>query len=173
MTRLSTAAAALLTTGALLTACGGSTVSSEDVTDTTVAPLERSPLSSTVEEETETSESDNPSTADEPDAGVAAPAAPAPEDRGAREISEIPDTGPELSQPDDAFLTSLRDAGVNIDGLEPQLLGTASTVCAEGAIADATAGAVAGQLVEQGRSDKPVDELTDVIVDNARAHYCP
>ncbi len=168
-TRLITMIGALAASATLLAGCGGTTVTSDDVnaTDVSVAPLDRS---ATSESSTGTKDPE-PSTS----AGVAAPAAPVPEDRGAREISEIPEQRPTHSREDTAYLKAVAEGKINVEGVESQLIGAARTVCAEdaGAVAEATVLAVAGQLVAQKRTDRPAEEVSDVLTDAAREAYCP
>ena len=106
-----------------LAGCGSATVDSEPSQETEVAPLER--------------ESEAPTSAEET-------SSKSQEDRGAREISEIPTA--ELPESEAKYLGRLKDAGVNVDGVEDQLLGAGKAACDEN---DVTLSAVAGQLVEQ------------------------
>ena len=104
-----------------LAGCGSATVDSEPSQETEVAPLER--------------ESEAPTSAEET-------SSKSQEDRGAREISEIPTA--ELPESEAKYLGRLKDAGVNVDGVEDQLLGAGKAACDEN---DVTLSAVAGQLV--------------------------
>lgn len=151
--------AAVLVGALSLTACGGSTVDSDTATPTTVTPLERGPKGDADETSTSTSRP--------------RPATPQPEDQGAREIDEIPSETPR-SAADVTFLGDLTDAGVDVAGVEDQLIGTAATVCSgTGAeLMKATVPAVAGQLIEQGRTDKSLDEVTGLIESAAKNAYC-
>lgn len=154
--------------GALtLTACGEATVENDPATATSVAPLERAPKSASSEEGTATEE-----TAGRPPAGR--PAEPQPQDQGAREIDEIPEQETPRSPEDVAFLGALVDEDIDIEGVEDQLIGTASTVCvgSENVLTEATPPAVAGQLVEQGRTDLPVAEVAALIESAAKNAYC-
>lgn len=175
--RIGMIAAALGTSAALLVGCGGSTVTSDDVeSETTVAPLERSGTETTgAADPTESEDAEETTTQERPDgqggAGVAAP--PPPEDQGAREISEIPETDAPTSAEDQEYLAALEDAGVDVAGVEASLVGTASTVCASEGDANVTASAVAGQLIEQGRTELEHGEATELIEESARAAYCP
>lgn len=154
--------------GALtLTACGGATVENDPTTATSVAPLDRAPRNGDSEAESGSGEA-----VDRPPAGR--PAEPQPQDQGAREIDEIPEQQIPRSAEDVAFLGELTDEGIDVDGVEDQLIGTASTVCGNGenVLTEATPPAVAGQLVEQGRTDLPVGEVTALIESAAQNAYC-
>ncbi len=157
--------------GALtLTACGGATVDNDtDTATTSVAPLERAPKSSTPEEEKETESTRASESREQP-----RPAEPAPEDRAAREVDEVPDSSFPRTPEDVAFLGEISDEKIDVDGVEDQLIGTAATVCddRDNELLNSTLPAVAGQLVEQGRTDKSVEEVTDIIESAARSAYC-
>lgn len=131
-------------------------MTSEDIANssTTVAPLDRGTASSTA-----------------PSSSRAASSAQ-PQDQGAREISSIPPAEPAVDPVTEGYLSELSDGGVDIKGVEDQLVGTAQTVCSDDPVAAATSGAVAGQLVEQGRTTLPVDEVTRLIENSARDAYC-
>ena len=185
-TRLITMIGALATSATLLAGCGGTTVTSDDVEatgETSVAPLDRSATSSTSPASSEASEDKDKdkdtgtgrSSEPSESAGVAAPAPPAPQDRGAREISEIPEQQPAHSREDESFLTAVAEEGINVEGVESQLIGAARTVCAEesGPVSDATALAVAGQLTAQDRTDLPAEDVSEILENAARESYCP
>ena len=104
-----------------LAGCDSATVDSEPPQETEIAPLER--------------ESEAPTSAEET-------SSKSQEDRGAREISEIPSA--EVPEPDAKYLDKLKDAGVNVDGVEDQLLGAGKAACDENEV---TISAVAGQLL--------------------------
>ena len=129
-----------------LAGCGSATVDSEPSQETEVAPLER--------------ESEAPTSAEET-------SSKSQEDRGAREISEIPTA--ELPESEAKYLGRLKNAGVNVDGVEDQLLGAGQGACGDNGI---TIPAVAGQLIEQQRSDMDYEELTKLLQDNARSALC-
>lgn len=158
-----------------LTACGGSTVTSEEVSEeSSVAPLERS---TDKESETDSQESESTSRSskketDEPRAGGGA-AAPAPKDQGAQEIDEIPRPEPEASGEEEKYLAALGEDGIETADYEDVLVSTAWTVCSEDEVANTTAAAVAGQLVAQGRTDLDEGAVTRAIETNAREIYCP
>ena len=129
-----------------LAGCGSATVDSEPSQETEVAPLER--------------ESEAPTSAEET-------SSKSQEDRGAREISEIPSA--EVPESDAKYLDKLKDAGVNVDGVEDQLLGAGKAACDENEV---TISAVAGQLIEQQRTTMGFEELSQLIKDSARSGIC-
>ncbi len=129
-----------------LAGCDSATVDSEPPQETEIAPLER--------------ESDAPSSSENS-------ASKSQEDRGAREISEIPSA--EVPEPDAKYLDKFKDAGVNVDGVEDQLLGAGKAACEENEV---TISAVAGQLIEQQRTTLSFEELSQLIKDSARSGIC-
>ena len=129
-----------------LAGCDSATVDSEPSQETEIAPLER--------------ESDAPSSSENS-------ASKSQEDRGAREISEIPSA--EVPEPDAKYLDKFKDAGVNVDGVEDQLLGAGKAACDENEV---TISAVAGQLIEQQRTTQSFEELSQLIKDSARSGIC-
>ena len=129
-----------------LAGCDSATVDSEPPQETEIAPLER--------------ESDAPSSSENS-------ASKSQEDRGAREISEIPSV--EVPEPDAKYLDKFKDAGVNVDGVEDQLLGAGKAACDENEV---TIAAVAGQLIEQQRTTMGFEELSQLIKDSARSGIC-
>lgn len=129
-----------------LAGCDSATVDSEPPQETEIAPLER--------------ESDAPSSSENS-------ASKSQEDRGAREISEIPSA--EVPEPDAKYLDKFKDAGVNVDGVEDQLLGAGKAACDENEV---TISAVTGQLIEQQRTTMGFEELSQLIKDSARSGIC-
>ena len=129
-----------------LAGCDSATVDSEPPQETEVAPLER--------------ESEAPSSSE-------SASSKSQEDRGAREISEIPSA--EVPEQDAKYLDKLKDAGVNVDGVEDQLLGAGKAACDENEV---TISAVAGQLIEQQRTTQSFEELSQLIKDSARSGIC-
>lgn len=159
-----TAIAALLSAAGLtLAACGGATVDSDDVTET------QSPAAPSSAEETTTATSTEAST----ESSSAAPAAPADDpaagEGAASEVENTPDAAPMRPEKDEAFLEALREGGVNVEGNEEQLVGTARTICDGSTV---TRDAVAGQLVEQQATDMDVEELSELIETAARDNLC-
>lgn len=158
--------------GALsLTACGDATVDDTTTTPTSVAPLERSPKKSTSvsEAESSTAASTSVSATARP-----RPAEPQPQDQGAREVDEVPEVAIPRTPEDVTYLGEISDADIDVEGVEDQLIGTASTVCGGGdsELNRATLPAVAGQLTEQGRTDKSVEEVTEILRAAATNAYC-
>ena len=155
-------AAVLLAAGALLTGCGSATVEEGEATETSVAPLERS---SGASGESSASKASSSSASASPSEQSERAQGDEPEDRGAREISEIPAPAPEQG-PDQDFLATVAEKGVNIDGVEDQLVGAAQASCQGDTV---TVPAVAGQLIEQGRSELSHEELVQLITEQGRA----
>lgn len=165
-----------------LTACGGgATVDNQG--QATVAPLSRpsmssaSPASGTGTATASPSESAHPR-ATEPRVGGGV--APAPKDQPAQEVSAVPTPEAHYSDREKHFLDELKNKGINVDGVEDQMLGAAGQVCtdkpapqpAQPAQPNYLVEAIAGQLVEQKRSDKPAEEVVSIIAKAAQDAYC-
>ena len=146
-----------------LAACGGATVDSDDVTETpTVA-------SETTEAETE-SETETASSSVAPSSSAVVPShGKRADDHPAREVTDVPEQASAFTPQEEAYLATLRESGVNVDGIEDQLTATGATVCADDLI---TRDAVAGQLVEQRRTDMDAAGVAALISDTARANLC-
>ena len=140
---------------AALAGCGGATVDSDDVTETATA--------TSTSETTETASSST--TAAERSSSASSGAA----DQPAREVTEVPQQASAFTPAEEAYLAGLRENGVNIDGVEDQLTATGVTVCEDDLI---TRDAVAGQLVEQRRTDMDAAGVATLIDDTARANLC-
>ena len=138
-------------------ACGGATVDSDDVTDTPTVASEAE-----TESETETSEAPSSS-------AVVSSQSKRVDDQPAREVTDVPEQASAFSPQEEAYLATLRESGVNVDGIEDQLTATGATVCADDLI---TRDAVAGQLVEQRRTDMDAAGVAALISDTARANLC-
>lgn len=151
-------AAVLLAAGTLLSACGSATVDEGDATETSVAPLERSSAASGESSASKASESSASSSGS---ASAERTPGEEPEDRGAREISEIPSPAP-AQGPDQDFLDAVAEKGVNVDGVEDQLVGAAQASCQGDAV---TVPAVAGQLIEQGRTELSHEDVVQLITE--------
>ncbi|WP_297850482.1 DUF732 domain-containing protein [uncultured Corynebacterium sp.] len=153
--------AVLAAVGLSLAACGGATVDSEDVTAT--PSTSAAAPSSSVEESQSATETESSSAAsapaDDPAAGEGA----------ASEVENTPDAAPMRPDQDEAFLEALREGGVNVEGNEEQLVGTARTICGG---SDITRDAVAGQLIEQQATQLEFDDLTKLIDSAARDNLC-
>ena len=138
-------------------ACGGATVDSDDVTDTPT-------VASEAETESETETSEVPSSS-----AVVSSQSKRVDDQPAREVTDVPQQASAFSPQEEAYLATLRESGVNVDGIEDQLTATGATVCADDLI---TRDAVAGQLVEQRRTDMDAAGVAALISDTARANLC-
>ena len=155
---LATAASA-----AALTACGGATVDSDEVTETPTVTSE------VTETESSSSSSATPSSATTTARERSSSIGNGPEDQPAREVTDVPQQASAFSPQEEAYLAQLRESGVNVDGIEDQLTATGATVCADNLI---TRDAVAGQLVEQRRTDMDAAGVAALISDTARANLC-
>lgn len=151
-----------LTLALPLAACGGSaTVSKTDETVTPTAPVTstESSAASSVTETARATSTVNP-----------APAQSAgPVDKPASAIETLPEQASHFSAEEQAYLDYLSENGLNVAGVEDQLTATGLNVCADDLI---TRDAVAGQLVEQRRTDMTPDALGQLIEDAARANLC-
>ena len=81
----------------------------------------------------------------------------------------MPEQASHFSAEEQAYLDYLSENGLNFAGVEDQLTATGHNVCADDLI---TRDAVAGQLVEQRRTDMTPDALGQLIEDAARANLC-
>ncbi len=145
-----------------LAACGGSaTVSKTDETATPTAPVTstESSAATSVTETARATSTVNPAPA--PSAG--------PVDKPASAIESLPQQASHFSAEEQAYLDYLSENGLNVAGVEDQLTATGLNVCADDLI---TRDAVAGQLVEQRRTDMAPDALGQLIEDAARANLC-
>lgn len=147
-------------------ACGGATVDSDDVTDTPTVASEAE-----TESETETTETaETTETSEAPSSSAVVPSqSKRVDDQPAREVTDVPQQASAFSPQEEAYLATLRESGVNVDGIEDQLTATGATVCADNLI---TRDAVAGQLVEQRRTDMDAAGVAALISDTARANLC-
>lgn len=158
----SVAAAALV-----LSACSSATVdnTAEDPAasvPTSVAPLERN----TELDNPTSSPADANSTGEQPNAGAPEPQA---QDQGAQEISEIPDA-PARDEKEQRFLDGVAEGGVDVAGVEDQLVGAARAACNQED--QVTVQAIAGQLIQQGRTELEIGNVVTLIEDTARTGYC-
>ena len=169
MKRLMTGTLALLATFTLA-ACGSATVESgsEVSPDATVAPLERGDGDLSSSSESETSEERSSKETKESTEASTSKSEPAPEDRGAQEVEQAPT--PQVDTSNAGFLDAVAGGGVDITGVENQLVSAAHTACDPDD--DVTILAVAGQLVEQESTDKDVEEGVSLINEPAQAAYC-
>lgn len=154
-----------ITCTAALTACGGATVDSEDVTETAATSATETATSATESGTASATESATASSAAPPGSSSRNGAG----DQPAREVETVPTQVPAYAPEEQAFLDHLRQNGVNVDGLEDQLTATGFTVCDDDTI---TRDAVAGQLVEQRRTDMDARTVATLLSDTARANLC-
>lgn len=163
--RQASAVLALAASALLLAACGEATVDSSDVTasSSSVAPTESTASSAS----TTTSASSSSSAPGSPQAGSASAATDG--EQPAREISSVPDQASRYSPEEQKFLDEIRNKGVNVEGVEDQLTATGLSVC-DGTTF--TRDAVAGQLVEQRRTNLDPAATATLIDDTAHAHLC-
>lgn len=160
--RRTVTAIALAATALTLGACGGgATVDNQESMPTAVAPLTKTGKS---EQPTSTSRPTS-----EPRTGGGA-AAPAPQDGAVQEVSALPSAAP---RPDKEIrlLDELKKQGINVDGVEDQMVSVADGVCHAGKAND-TVGAVSGQLIEQKRTEKKFEDVTGILVKTAQEAYC-
>lgn len=145
-------------------ACAGSaTVNSDDVSATAVATGSNTPDNGDGSTTAPATQAHGGKQAEQ-DGGPARLA-----DDRAQEVDSIPVQEPHYSAEEQAFLTELKESGLNIKGIEDQLTATGMSVCSDESI---TRDAVAGQLVEQRRTDMDPDALGQLLTDSARAHLC-
>ena len=154
-TLATTTAVALLTFG--VAACGSSTVESSEVTSST------STKTSTTSSSTKTSAQKS-----------SEKSAPEITDPQAKRVDEAPDGQMKLSEADDSYLGALEKAGIDVDGVEDQLIGTGRAACADAPEEErqVIALAIAGQLVAQGRSQESAEEVAKTIASSAKKAYC-
>lgn len=154
-TLATTTAVALLTFGAA--ACGSSTVESSEVTSSTTTKT------STTSSSTKTSA---PKSSEK--------SAPEITDPQAKRVDEAPDGQMKLSEADDSYLGALEKAGIDVDGVEDQLIGTGRAACADAPEEErqVIALAIAGQLVAQDRSQDSAEEVAKIIASSAEKAYC-
>lgn len=163
----------LLAVSATLTACGGSATVDNESGPSSIAPLER-PTSSAASESAASASSGSAVSAALGDAssagfGANAPAAPRVKDQGAKEIASIPATA--TAAPTDAdYLDQVKAAGINVSGVEDQVVAAGSAACNPSDTV--TVGAVAGQLVAQGRTTLSREQIISTLSDNGKAFYC-
>ncbi|MBZ8176642.1 hypothetical protein GSS88_02365 [Corynebacterium sp. 3HC-13] len=147
-----------------MAACGGeATVDNQGAPSTTVSPLTRDSSSSS--SVSATSSGTNTSRAQEPSTASGG------SDRGAREVERIPDDQSRPQQ-EQKLLSTLKNEGVDVSTLEDTIVATAQTYCQDGEQSHTLIKAIAGQLVEQHRTDKSVDEVAAMIEKAAKNAYC-
>ena len=89
-------------------------------------------------------------------------------------MDEAPDGQMKLSEADDSYLEALEKAGIDVGGVEDQLIGTGRAACADAPEEErqVIALAIAGQLVAQGRSQESAEEVAKTIASSAKKAYC-
>ena len=181
--------AAVLASGALvLAACGSATV--EDEEPETLSKSSTTASESTAASSSKSKDADKDSKdgkdgksskeSEKKDSGANTAghsnAEPAPQaggsggsrDRGAQEIDEIPDTN-NFEGDNAAFLDDVRALGVDVGGVEGQVISAGYLVCDD---QTAILQAVAGQLIGQDRTDREFEDLADNLAESARKHFC-
>lgn len=95
-------------------------------------------------------------------------------DYPASEVSSVPtDSTPvALTDQDKGYLDDLRASGITVDGIEDQLIGTATMVCSNDPLSSTNVDAVAGQLVSQKRSNLDSEDTAALMRKNAKERYC-
>ena len=175
---------AALTTGALvLAACGSATVedeapetlskSSTQTTKSTAASSTTSPGAGKDDKDGKDGKKSSEGSTTAKSGSGQNNAEPAPQtaggrDRGAQEIDEIPETNP-FEGENAAFLDDVRALGVDVAGVEGQVVSAGYLVCDE---QTAILQAVAGQLIGQHRTDREFEDLVDKLTESARGRFC-
>ncbi|AZA08322.1 DUF732 domain-containing protein [Corynebacterium pseudopelargi] len=156
MKRLAGCVLAAVLASTTLAACGSATVEDES---TSVAPLSKTASS------TPSQSKKSKATQEQ---------AEQTQDRPAQEIDQVPEEKLVLSKQDSAYLDQLDKDGVDTKGVERELLTVASLVCSEDGspMNSATVQAVAGQLVEQGKTDKDFEQTAQALEASAKKAYC-
>lgn len=178
--RRKTKLAAVLATGSLtLAACGSATV--EDEAPETLSNSSSETTSSASSSSSKSKEKDgkDKDTKSSTTAPSGTNAEPAPQgsgsaggagsaDRGAQEIAEIPEAAG-FEGENAAFLDEVRELGVDVAGVEGQIVSAGHLVCND---QTAILHAVTGQLIGQDRTDREFEELADTLTESARKHFC-
>lgn len=163
------AAAVIALSGVLtLSACGGVTVDGESAdTGETSVSREATPKATATGSETATAASTS---------ARAGGARPAPRDEAAAEVSALPETTVSRSPEATDLLEGLREGGVDVAGVEEQLIATAANYCdSDSDPSNVTVDAIAGQLITQGRVEVPAEraaEVSALIRETADRAYC-
>jgi len=90
-------------------------------------------------------------------------------DQPARELDSVPEQADSFTAEESDYLAQLRENGLNVEGVEDELTVTGHSVCANETI---TRDVVAGQLVEQRRTDMTPEAVGQLLTDAARANLC-
>lgn len=174
-------AAILTAAGLALAACGSATVEDEAPETLSKTSTETSTTKSSGSSTVSSSkDKDGKDAKDTKSSTVAAQpgsnAEPAPQgsagggatDRGAQEIQEIPEASG-FEGENAAFLDAVRELGVDVDGVEGQIVSAGHLVCND---QTAILYAVAGQLIGQDRTDREFEDLADTLTESARENLC-
>ncbi|MGO1949919.1 MAG: DUF732 domain-containing protein [Mycobacteriaceae bacterium] len=174
--KMSLAAAGMLFAGSLA-ACGGDSTVDNDSTD---VPSVASDAGSTEGSATsagsdapDTSASAAPSEDEDPAADNGGD--PSPQDGEVEEVDPQGEAAPRTGQ-DDAFLSQLKDNGIDVEDsdIEDQIIASGHEQCLandEGRDSFAVP-MIAGQLEVQGITDVDPEEAGRIIAEAAEAHYC-
>lgn len=155
---------ATFASAATLAACGGATVDSDDVTESGATSTTAAASTGATDATATATTSASTATVTERSTSIREG-----EDQPAREVDAPATMVPTYSPQEQAYLDHLKESGVNVDGIEDQLTATGATVCANDPI---TRDAVAGQLVEQRRTDMDASTVAALLSDTARANLC-
>lgn len=156
-----------------LSACGSATVESGSNSSEppSVAPLERDTKAAGASASAEASATGTAAATTAHASSEAASASAAKQDSGAKEekLTALP-TPNSVTKADEPYLEALRNAGINVEGVEDQLISAGHAACRpEDKV---TVPAVAGQLLEQHRTDIAHELVSALIVENAQRAYC-
>lgn len=168
-------AAVMLTSATTLAACGGAAVDNSE--QTSIPPLTRSQANTAAASSSSSTSSASVSatvTATGTSASASAIDTAEPMLDQGQQISGIPATTDNFSAKERAFIDQLTQAGVDVTGVEAQMLGAAGIVCVgetEG-LGPATVQGLAGQLIEQGRTSLDHEHTIVAIETAARSAYC-
>lgn len=154
----------------LLAACGGA--SEEAVVPTSIPPLVRATADVTA-----------PASTPERTSGLTTSTVPttrskastqAQGDQPASEITALP-AKDEYNELDRNFFDTLREKGINSEGVEDQLLATAALICQAKTTGEEVFAlpAIAGQLAEQGHTTLDLAQAQDTLRAEAVRVYCP
>lgn len=157
---------ATFASAATLAACGGATVDSDDVTESGATSTTAAASTGATDATATATTSASTATVTERSTSIREGSY---EDQPAREVDAPATMVPTYSPQEQAYLDHLKESGVNVDGIEDQLTATGATVCAYDPI---TRDAVAGQLVEQRRTDMDASAVAALLSDTARANLC-
>ncbi|WCZ39796.1 hypothetical protein [Corynebacterium jeddahense] len=157
---------ATFASAATLAACGGATVDSDDVTESGATSTTAAASTGATDATATATTSASTATVTERSTSIREGSY---EDQPAREVDAPATMVPTYSPQEQAYLDHLKESGVNVDGIEDQLTATGATVCANDPI---TRDAVAGQLVEQRRTDMDASAVAALLSDTARANLC-